>query len=83
MLHKSLQLSQISILWLERGSVNADQIKARMWLSKCSANVVACKNSLDQDMLESNLLDAIPCDVKAENISNCNKSRIYFRRRLH
>ena len=25
-------------------------------------------------MIGSNLLDAIPCDVKAENISNCNKA---------
>ena len=31
-------------------------------------------------MIGSNVLDAVPCDVKAENISNCNKSRIYFRR---
>ena len=28
-------------------------------------------------MLGSNLLDAIPCYVNAENIANCNKSRIY------
>ena len=26
-------------------------------------------------MIKSNLLDAIPCNVKAENISNCNKCR--------
>ena len=31
-------------------------------------------------MIGSDLLDAIPCGVKAETISNCNKSRIYFRR---
>ena len=27
-------------------------------------------------MLGSNVLDAIPCDLKAENTSNCNKTRL-------
>ena len=31
-------------------------------------------------MLGIDLFDEIPCDVNAENISNCNKSRIHFRR---
>ena len=38
------------------------------------------ENSSDQLMIGSDLFDAIPCNVKVENISNCNKSRIYFRR---
>ena len=39
------------------------------------------KNSSNRSMLESNLHDVIPCNAcnKAENISNYNKSRRYFR----
>ena len=36
------------------------------------------KKSLDQYIIGSSLLDAISCNVKAENILNCNKSRMYF-----
>ena len=40
------------------------------------------KYSLDRWMLGIKLLDAIPCGVKAEYFSNCNKSRIFFQTTL-
>ena len=48
------------------------------WISRLLALLI--RNSKDQYMVGNDQLDAIPCDVKAENISNCYKSKIYFRR---